>query len=47
MWQVSDASLAQMPEFRQRVEVLRRMQYLADDDTVHLKVHRSRSLSLA
>ncbi|CAL8471306.1 g10848 [Coccomyxa elongata] len=35
--QVSDASLAQMPEFRQRVDVLRRMQYLAEDDTVQLK----------
>lgn len=38
LWQVSDASLAQMPEFRQRVDVLRRMQYLAEDDTVQLKV---------
>lgn len=36
--QVSDASLAQMPEFRQRVDVLRRMQYLAEDDTVQMKV---------
>lgn len=35
--QVSDASLAQMPEFRQRVDVLRRMQYLAKDDTVQIK----------
>ena len=40
--QVSDASLAQMPEFRQRVDVLRRMQYLAEDDTVQMKVKNER-----
>ncbi|KAK9827734.1 hypothetical protein WJX81_007278 [Elliptochloris bilobata] len=35
--QLSDASLAQMPEFRQRVEVLRRLGYIAQDNTVQLK----------
>jgi len=28
----------QMPEFRQRVDVLRRLGYVADDSTVQLKV---------
>lgn len=36
--QVSDANLQQMPDFHQRVEVLRRLEYIATDNTVQLKV---------
>ena len=36
--QVSDANLQQMPDFQQRVEVLRQMEYIALDNTVQLKV---------
>ena len=36
--QVSDANLQQMPDFQQRVDVLRRLEYIADDNTVQLKV---------
>ena len=36
--QMSDANLQQMPEFHQRVEVLRRLEYLAPDNTVLIKV---------
>lgn len=36
--QVSDANLQQMPDFQQRVEVLRRLDYIAQDNTVQLKV---------
>ena len=35
--QVSDANLAQMPEFRQRVNVLRALQYVSTDNTVEVK----------
>lgn len=38
--QVSDANLQQLPEFHQRVEVLRRLEYVAPDDTVLMKVPR-------
>lgn len=34
---LSDASLQQMPEFHQRLEVLRRLGYVAADDTVLMK----------
>ena len=36
--QVSDANLQQMPDFHQRVEVLQRLEYIATDNTVQLKV---------
>jgi hypothetical protein len=36
--QLSDANLAQMPEFEQRVDVLRRLRYISGDNTVELKV---------
>lgn len=36
--QVSDANLQQMPDFQQRVEVLRQLDYIAPDNTVQLKV---------
>lgn len=36
--QVSDANLQQMPDFQLRVEVLRRLEYIAADNTVQLKV---------
>lgn len=36
--QLSDANLQQMPEFHQRVEVLRQLGYIAADDTVEMKV---------
>lgn len=36
--QVSDANLQQMPDFQQRVEVLRQLEYIASDNTVQLKV---------
>ena len=36
--QVSDASLAQMPDFNQRVQVLRRLDYVSSEDVVELKV---------
>lgn len=36
--QLSDANLQQMPEFQQRVEVLRQMGYVDADNTVQLKV---------
>ena len=36
--QVSDANLQQMPDFQQRVEVLRHLDYIAADNTVQLKV---------
>ena len=36
--QLSDANLQQMPEFHQRVEVLRQLGYIAPDDTVEMKV---------
>ena len=36
--QVSDANLAQMPGYRQRLEVLRRLQYVGPDDSVEVKV---------
>ena len=39
--QVSDANLQQMPDFQQRVEVLRRLDYIAQDNTVQLKVTHS------
>ena len=43
--QVSDANLQQMPDFQQRVEVLRRLDYIAQDNTVQLKASQpSRSL---
>ena len=34
---MSDANLAQMPEFRQRVSVLRALQYIDADNTVEVK----------
>ena len=36
--QVSDASLAQMPDFNQRVAVLRQLDYISSEDVVELKV---------
>ena len=36
--QVSDANLQQMPDFQQRVEVLKQLEYIAPDNTVQLKV---------
>ena len=36
--QLSDANLQQMPEFYQRVEVLRQLGYVAPDNTVEMKV---------
>ena len=43
--QVSDANLQQMPDFQQRVEVLRRLDYIAPDNTVQLKAsHKSQHL---
>ena len=36
--QLSDANLAQMPEFHQRVQVLKRLEYIAPDTTVQMKV---------
>ena len=38
--QVSDASLAQMPDFNQRVAVLRQLDYISSEDVVELKVSR-------
>ena len=35
--QISDANLKQMPEFHQRVEVLREMGYVSSDYTVQMK----------
>lgn len=35
--QVSDANLQQMPDFQQRVEVLKQLEYIAQDNTVLLK----------
>ncbi|KAL0030068.1 hypothetical protein WJX79_004816 [Trebouxia sp. C0005] len=35
--QVSDANLQQMPDFQQRIEVLRQLEYIAHDNTVQLK----------
>lgn len=35
--QVSDANLQQMPDFQQRVEVLKQLEYIAADNTVQLK----------
>ena len=37
---VSDASLAQMPDFNQRVAVLRQLDYISSEDVVELKVSR-------
>lgn len=45
--QVSDANLAQMPDFRQRVEVLRRLQYVSEDNIVELKVQGIKPSSCA
>ena len=45
--QVSDASLAQMPDFNQRVQVLRQLDYISVDDVVELKVGRVAHLSIA
>ncbi len=42
--QVSDANLAQMPGYRQRVDVLRRLQYVGPDDSVEVKVREARVL---
>lgn len=39
--QLSDANLQQMPEFHQRVEVLRQLGYIAPDSTVEMKVNES------
>lgn len=36
--QVSDASLAQMPDFNQRVAVLRQLDYISSEDVVQIKV---------
>lgn len=36
--QVSDASLQQLPDFHQRVEMLKQLEYVAPDDTVLMKV---------
>ncbi len=36
--QLSDANLQQMPEFHQRVEVLRQLGYITSDNTVEMKV---------
>ena len=38
--QLSDANLQQMPEFHQRVKVLKQLGYVAADDTVEMKVGR-------
>ncbi len=35
---LSDAGLQQMPDFNQRIAVLRRMGYIANDNTVQIKV---------
>lgn len=35
--QISDANLQQMPDFHQRVRVLRELGYVAHDDTVAMK----------
>jgi superfamily II RNA helicase len=35
---VSDEQLQLLPEYRQRMEVLRRLGYIRADDTVELKV---------
>ena len=43
--QVSDASLAQMPDFNQRVAVLRQLDYISSEDVVELKVSRCTSCS--
>lgn len=37
--QLSDANLQQMPEFHQRVNVLRELGYVSADNTVEMKVH--------
>ena len=37
---MSDASLAQMPDFNQRVAVLRQLDYISTEDVVELKVSR-------
>lgn len=43
--QLSDANLQQMPEFHQRVEVLKKLEYIAPDNTVQMKViHESRNV---
>ena len=34
---VSDASLQQLPEFKQRVAVLQRLDYIDESDTVQMK----------
>lgn len=39
--QLSDANLQQMPEFHQRVEVLRQLGYIAPDSTVEMKVNKT------
>ena len=38
--QISDANLKQMPEFHQRVDVLRQMDYVSADNTVQMKVQK-------
>ena len=45
--QVSDANLAQMPGYRQRLEVLRRLQYVGPDDSVEVKVRRPAGRGMA
>lgn len=42
---LSDASLAQMPEFEQRVGVLQELRYISNDRTVQLKASRFDSFS--
>ena len=36
--QISDANLKQMPEFHQRVDVLRNLEYVSPDNIVQMKV---------
>ena len=45
--QVSDASLAQMPDFNQRVQVLRQLDYISTEDVVELKVRVTSSPTVA
>ena len=45
--QVSDANLQQMPDFQQRIEVLRQLEYIAHDNTVQLKVWAAVNAHLA
>lgn len=45
--QVSDANLQQMPDFQQRVEVLRKLEYIAGDNTVQLKVSLAVSMHIS